>query len=154
MRQKSGSSLAADGSPSENGSTMRNTKLPGLFATLAFGAWCGTAYGQDRVFDWLPANQENVRLDPANYHTARTYHPSSPGANNHVDIKAEQPVTIFMAPEADWNAVLQNPLNFGQLRRYCGQEHGTIITDVCEMPVRAMTLVILESRRDGCGQGG
>jgi len=131
---------------------MRNIKLLGLFAIFAFVACCGTAYGQDRVFDWLPANQENVRLDPANYHTARTYHPSSPGANNHVDIKAEQPVTIFMAPEADWNAVLQNPLNFGQLRRYCVQEHVTIITYVCEMPVEPMTLVILDDRRGGSGQ--
>jgi len=113
---------------------------------------CETAYGQDRVFDWVPANQENVRLDPANYHTARTYHPSSPGANNHVDIGAQQPVTIFMAPEAEWNAVLQNPLNFGQLRRYCVQEHVTTITYVCEMPLQPMTLVVLDDRRGGSGQ--
>src|SRR5579859_4551738 len=125
---------------------MRNTKLPGLLSILAFAACCDKAYGQDRVFDWLPANQENVRLDPANYHTGRTYHPSSPGANNHVDIKSEKPVTIFMAPEADWNAVVQNPLNLGQLRRYCVQEHVMIITYVCEMPVEPMTLVIQDDR--------
>jgi len=152
MRQKAGSSLAAGKRASENGSTMRNMKLPGLFAILAFVVCCGTAYGQDRVFDWLPANQENVRLDPANYHTARTYHPSSPGANNHVDIRAQQPVTIFMAPEAEWNAVLQNPLNYGQLRRYCVQEHVMSITYACEMPLQPMTLVVLDDRRGGAGQ--
>jgi len=132
---------------------MRNTKLPGLLAILAFVACCGQAYGQDRVFDWLPANQENVRLDPANYHTARTYYPSTPGASNHVDIRAQQPVTIFMAPEADWNAAVQNPLNYGQLRRYCVQEHVTTITYVCEMPVEPMTLVVLDDRRGSGGSG-
>src|SRR5262245_35152077 len=131
---------------------MRTRKLPGLLAILAMGICCGTAVGQERVFNWLPANEENVRLDPANYHTGRTYHPSSSGATNHVDIKAQQPVTIFMAPEADWNAVLQNPLNFGQLRRYCVQEHVVNITYVCEMPLAPMTLVILDDRRGGSGQ--
>lgn len=130
---------------------MRTTKIPGLIALLLAGTWCGTAAGQDRVFNWLPANEENVRLDPANYHTARTYHPSSPGASNHVDIRAQQPVTIFMAPEADWNAVLQNPLNFAQLRRYCVQEHVANITYVCEMPLQPMTLVVLDDRRGGSG---
>ncbi len=120
--------------------------------TLVAIVCCGTASGQDRVFNWLPANQENVRLDPANYHTARTYHPSSPGATNHVDIRAEQPVTIFMAGEEDWNAAVQNPLNFGQLRRYCVQEHVVNITYVCEMPLRPMTLVILDDRRGGSSQ--
>lgn len=153
MRQTVVSSLAADESASENGSTMRTAKLPGLLAILAFVACCGTAYGQDRVFDWVTANQENVRLDPANYHTARTYHPSTPGASNHVDIKAQQPVTIFMAPEGEWNAVVQNPLNFGQLRRYCVQEHVTIITYVCEMPLEPMTLVVVDDRPGPSGGG-
>jgi hypothetical protein len=132
---------------------MRTIKVPGLIALLLAGTCCGTAAAQDRVFNWLPANQENVRLDPANYHTARTYHPSSPGATNHVDIKAQQPVTIFMATEADWNAVLQNPLNFGQLRRYCVQEHVVAITYVCEMPLQPMTLVVLDDRRESSGSG-
>jgi len=152
-RQKWGGTLVADVCAAENQTIMRNIKLPGLLALLLAGTCCGAAAGQDRVFNWLPANQENVRLDPANYHTARTYHPSSPGATNHVDIKAEQPVTIFMATEADWNAVLQNPLNFGQLRRYCVQEHVANITYVCEMPLEPMTLVILDDRRGSSGSG-
>src|SRR5256885_7586283 len=131
---------------------MRSTKISGLLSLLLAGTCCGTVAAQEKVFNWLPANDENVRLDPANYHTARTYHPGSPGASNHVDIRAQQPVTIFMAPEADWNAALQNPLNFGQLRRYCVQEHVVNITYVCEMPVEPMTLVILDDRRGGSSQ--
>ncbi len=130
---------------------MRTTKISGLLSLLLAGTCCGTIAAQDRVSNWLPANEENVRLDPANYHTARTYHPGSPGATNHVDIKAQQPVSVFMAPEGDWNAVLQNRLNFGQLRRYCVQEHVMNLTYVCEMPLEPMTLVILDDRNDGRG---
>jgi len=131
---------------------MRTTNISAPLSLLLAATCCGTIAAQDRVFNWLPANEENVRLDPANYHTARTYRPSSPGANNHVDIRAQQPVTIFMAPEADWNAVVQNPLNSGQLRRYCVQEHVVNITYVCEMPLEPMTLVILDDRRGGSSQ--
>jgi len=130
---------------------MRTTKILGLIALLLVGTCSGVAAGQNGVSNWQPANEENVRLDPANYHTARTYHPASAGATNHVDIKAQQPVTVFMAPEGDWNAVLQNRLNFVQLRRYCVQEHVANITYVCEMPLEPMTLVILDDRNDGRG---
>src|SRR5438046_211193 len=68
---------------------MRNTKRPFLFAFLLTCAFCGPSFGQQRVFNWLPANDERVRLDPANYHTGRTYHPSANGGNIHVDIKAD-----------------------------------------------------------------
>jgi hypothetical protein len=125
---------------------MRNTKIPVLFAFLLMNVCCGAAVGQERVFSWLPANDESVRLDPANYHTGRTYHPSSSGATNHVDIKSEKPVTIFMALEGEWNGVLQNPAALGQLRRFCVREHVVETTYVCEMPVEPMTLVIQDDR--------
>src|SRR6267142_281451 len=125
---------------------MRNTKIPPLFAFLLMSVCCGAAVGQERVFSWLPANDESVRLDPRNYPTGRTYHPSASGAANHVDIKSEKPVTIFMAPEGEWNGVLQNPAALGQLRRFCVREHVVETTYVCEMPVEPMTLVIQDDR--------
>lgn len=128
---------------------MKNLKIPGLLAILITAAFCGTATAQDKVFGWLPANSESVRLDPANYHTGRTYHPNSPGSSNHVGIRAQQAVTVFMATEAEWNAALQNPLNLGQLRRYCVQENLVNGTYVCEMPVEPMTLVIQDQRGGG-----
>ena len=128
---------------------MKNMKIPGLLAILVAGSFCGTTVAQDRVFNWLPANSESVRLDPANFHTGRTYHPNSPGSSNHVGIHAQQAVTVFMAREADWNAALQNPLNLGQLRRYCVQENVVDTTYVCEMPVEPMTLVIQDQRGGG-----
>src|SRR5260370_42522060 len=101
---------------------MRTARLPGLFAILVFGACCGTAASQQKVFNWLPANDESVRLDPANYHTGRTYRPSTNGANNHVDIKSEKPGTIFMTPEAEWNVLLQKPSGIAQLHEFCVRE--------------------------------
>ncbi|HEY6268348.1 MAG TPA: hypothetical protein VIX11_08635 [Candidatus Acidoferrum sp.] len=125
---------------------MRNTKLPFISTILLMAAFSGPSFGQERVFNWLPANDESVRLDPANYHTARTYRPNAPGANNHVDIKAEKPVTIFMTPADDWNQALQHPEAISRLRQVCLREHVVETTYVCELPVEPMTLIIRDER--------
>ena len=127
---------------------MRNTKLPFASAVLLMAAFSGSSFGQqpERVFHWLPANDESVRLDPANYHTGRTYRPNTPGANNHVDIKAEKPVTIFMTPADEWNQALQHPEAISRLRQVCLREHVVETTYVCELPVEPMTLVIRDER--------
>jgi hypothetical protein len=125
---------------------MKYPRLPGLLGSLFLLFSCNSAAAQDRVFNWLPANGENVRLDPGNYHTGRTYHPGSGGGNNHVDIKSQKPVTIFMTPESDWNAVLQNPRQVAQLRQVCLREHVVDTTYVCDMPAEPMTLVIRDDR--------
>jgi hypothetical protein len=125
---------------------MKHHTLPALVATFLLGAFSSSSLAQQRVFNWLPANDENVRLDPANYHTARTYRPNAPGASNHVDIKAEKPVTIFMTPAEDWNQALQHPETIVNLRQVCLREHVVETTYVCEMPVEPMTLIIRDER--------
>jgi hypothetical protein len=118
-----------------------------ILAFLVIGTFSGArASAQDRVFNWLPANDETVRLDPGNYHTARTYRPNAPGQNNHVDIKAEKPVTIFMTPAEDWNQAMQHPEAIARLRQVCLREHVVETTLVCEMPVEPMTLIIRDDR--------
>jgi hypothetical protein len=125
---------------------MKYPRLPSLFGSLFLLLSCSSAFAQDRVFNWLPANDENVRLDPGNYHTGRTYHPGSSGGNNHVDIKSQKPITIFMTPESDWNTVLQNPRAVTQLRQVCLREHVVDTTYVCDMPAEPMTLIIRDDR--------
>ncbi len=120
--------------------------MPFLIAVLLMGAFAGPSFGQQRVFNWLPANDESVRLDPANYHTGRTYHPGANGGNNHVDIKAEKPVTIFMTPAEDWNQALQHPEAIVQLRQVCLREHVVETTYVCDMPAEPLTLIIRDER--------
>jgi hypothetical protein len=127
---------------------MRNTKLPLLFVVLLLCAVPRPSFGQDRVFNWLPANDESVRLDPANYHTGRTYHPGANGGNIHVEIKAERPITIFLTGAEDWTQALQHPEGLRHLRQLCLREHVMETTYLCDLPAEAMTLVIRDERNN------
>jgi hypothetical protein len=124
-------------------------KTPKIWAVLSFLAVCAFAspsFGQQRVFNWLPATDESVRLDPANYHSGRTYHPGAQGGNLHVDIKSQLPVTIFMADADAWSAALQHPEQVAGVRQVCPRDHVTETTYTCELPAEAMTLVIQDER--------
>ena len=114
-----------------------------FFVALTFA---GPALAQQKVFEWQPANDEAVRLDPANYHTARTYRPGPGGGNIHVDIDAQRPITIFMTGEADWNQALQAPETIPNLRMLCLREHVVKTTYLCDLPAEPMTLVIRDER--------
>jgi hypothetical protein len=113
---------------------MKNPKTALLLPIFLTMAMAKSSFGQERVFNWLPANDESVRLDPAYFHTARTYRPGPDGGNNHVDIRAQRPITIFMTPAEDWNLALQHPESIVNLRRICLREHVVETTYVCEMP--------------------
>jgi hypothetical protein len=126
---------------------MRSTKMPFLFAILLTCAFSGPSFGQQqRVFNWLPGNDESVRLDPANYHAGLTYHPAGDGGNIQVDIKSEQPVTIFLTRAGEWNAALQHPEDLGNLQQLCQREHVVETRYTCFVPPEAMTLVIRDER--------
>jgi len=122
---------------------MKLTPFFSLLVALAFGE---TASAQQKVFEWQPANDESVRLDPANYHTGRTYRPGPQGGNIHVDIEAQQPVTIFLTGEGEWNQALQYPESMGTLRMLCLREHVVKTTYLCDLPAEPMTLVIRDDR--------
>src|SRR5207245_6292716 len=96
---------------------MKTTKIPVILAFLALGASAQASFAQQKVFNWLPANDESVRLDPANYHTGRTYRPGPNGGNIHVDIKAERPITIFLTGAEDWNQALQYQIGRASCRQ-------------------------------------
>ncbi len=114
-----------------------------LFVALAAAA---PAFGQGKVFDWLPANDESVRMDPANYHTGRTYQPGPQGGNIHVDIDAQRPVTIALTSASGWSQALQRPELIGSLNYLCVREHVMKTTYVCDLPAEPMTLVIHDER--------
>jgi hypothetical protein len=125
---------------------MRNTKIPGILALLLLSMSAGPSFGQQRVFGWLPGNDESVRLDPANYHAGLTYHPAGNGGNIQVDIKSERPVTIFLTRAEEWNEALKNPEGLGNLRQLCQREHVVETRYSCFVPPEAMTLVIRDER--------
>ncbi len=108
--------------------------------------FAGTAAAQQKTFEWQPANDEAVRLDPANYHTGRTYRPGPQGGNIHVDIESQQPVTIFVTGEGEWNRALQYPETMATLRMLCLREHVVKTTYLCDLPAEPMTLVVRDDR--------
>ena len=120
---------------------MRITKLFPAFLLLGCAS---PALAQQKVFEWQPANDETVRLDPANYHSGRTYGPQ--GGEIHVDITAERPVTIFLTGADEWNRAMQYPETMRAIRTICLQEHVVKTTYTCDLPLEPMTLIIRDER--------
>ena len=89
------------------------------------------AYARQRIFDWTRANDESVQLDPTDYHTGRVYHPRARGRNIHVDIEAQQPLTVAMVWSDEWNNALQHPELMRQLEFRCLREH---VVSYLQMP--------------------
>src|SRR5437899_8072529 len=127
---------------------MKNTKMALLLAFLMMCAFAGPSFGQlpERVFNWQPGNQEDVRLDPANYHAGQTYHAGGDGGNMQVDIKSQLPVTIFLARSEEWNAALQHPESLNNLQQLCTREHVVETRYSCFVPPVGMTLIIRDER--------
>src|SRR5438552_3428593 len=123
-------------------------KATPLFALLLALACAGPAPAQQKTFEWQPANDESVRLDPANFHTGRTYHPGPQGGNIHVDIESQRPVTIALTSAEDWNAALQRPELITSLNYLCLREHVVKTTYICDLPAQPMTLVIRDERNN------
>src|SRR2546429_304541 len=133
------------------------TGVLAIFLTCAFSS-LSLAQVPPRVFDWVPSHDENVRLDPANYHTGESYHVGVDGARNHVDIKAQMPVTVFMTSVDAWNQALQQPQTIPSLPQSCPAEHVTETTYVCNMPPGELIMVIRDERNSPdeavvCGLG-
>jgi hypothetical protein len=112
------------------------------FVLLGILIFAGTASAQ-KQFEWQPGTDEAVRLDPANYHTGKTY---TAGGGIQVDIESQQPVTIFLTGEGEWNHALQYPETMGSLRMLCLREHVVKTRYVCDLPAEAMTLVVRDDR--------
>ena len=123
--------------------TMKTTSILALLLTLTSA---GSAFGQQKVFNWLPANDESVRLDPAFYHNGRTYRPGPQGCNIHVEIEAQQPVTIALIRPEEWNEATQHPEAMARLRYLCLQEHIVRTIYLCDLPPEPMVLIIHDER--------
>src|SRR5512147_2600951 len=113
-----------------------------VLVTLAIGS----ASAQEKVFDWTPANSESVRLDPGYYHAGHVYRPGPDGGNMHVDIEAEKPVTVALAPESQWTDAVQHGARIRDVSFLCMQEHVVKTTYTCHIPPQRMVLVIRDER--------
>ena len=123
------------------GFTMCTTKIVPALVVLVCA---GPALAQQEVFEWQRGTEESVRLDPANYHSGKSY--GSQGGTIHVDIDAQQPVSIFMTGEGEWNRAMQNPEMLGSIRMVCVREHVIKVTYTCDLPLEPMQLIIRDDR--------
>jgi hypothetical protein len=123
------------------GVTMRLTKV---VAALIVVVCASPVLAQDKVFEWQRGTEESVRLDPANYHSGKSY--GSQGGTIHVDIDAQQPVTVFMTGAGEWNRAMQNPEMLGRIRMVCLREHVTKVMYTCDLPLEPMQLIVRDDR--------
>ncbi|PYX80476.1 MAG: hypothetical protein DMG70_23430 [Acidobacteria bacterium] len=107
-----------------------------------------SALAQQKVFDWVSANNETVQLDPADYHSGRVYRPGPDGGNIHVGIQAKQPVTIAVMWVDEWRAAQQHPETLGSLNYRCVREHVLSTTYECHLPPERPMVLILHDERN------
>src|SRR5215469_13537742 len=123
------------------GLIMRITKF---VAPVVVFVCASPALAQQKAFEWQRGTEESVRLDPANYHGGKSYGPQ--GGTIHVDIDAQQPVSIFMTGAGDWNRAMQNPSMLGSIRMVCLREHVIKVTYTCDLPLEPMQLIVRDDR--------
>src|SRR5579884_1898156 len=100
-------------------------------ALLLLGAL--QALAADKVFGWVHASDEIIQLDPSDYHGARVYRPGDRGGNLHVDIVAQQPVTVAMAWSEDWDRTVSQGGDPSQLSCRCVRKHVVNTTYTCDL---------------------
>jgi hypothetical protein len=115
-----------------------------IVPALVIFACASPALAQQEVFDWQRGTEESVRLDPANYHGGKSY--GSQGGTIHVNIDAQQPVTIFMTGAGEWNRAMQNPEMLSSIRMVCPREHVIKVTYTCDLPLEPMQLIVRDDR--------
>jgi hypothetical protein len=107
---------------------------------------------QPKLFNWVAADSETVRLDPAKYYTSRTYNPSPQGGNVQVQIQARYPVTLAMVEPSAWTDATERPTaakNVKNISYTCVQQHLLNTTYSCHLGgFWPQVLVIRDERED------
>jgi len=120
-----------------------------IFLALLLCALATVSSAQDnRVFDWTPANNETIPLEPASLHAGRTYHPAAGGGNMHVQIDSRYPVTVAMVYADEWNTWVQNPDSPPNFTTFlCMKEHDTNAIYECHLPSERPMMITFHDER-------
>ena len=140
-------------------------RINGLLAVALVSGLAICASGraaQEQTFDWQATNDQSVRLDPSGYHTGQVFKSSDQigdqngdqigdrVGNVHVDIEAQEPITVEMAPTGEWSEALRHPELLPRVSFRCIREHVVKMTYACEVPAgHPMTLVVRDERDGG-----
>src|SRR5260370_22811072 len=110
-------------------------KAAAIGTLLFICALATPSFGQKKTYNWRAGNDEPVRLDPGYYPPGPTYQPGSGTRAIHVDIDAQQPVTLAMVSAQEWNDAAQRPEIMSNLSFLCVQEHVVQTTYTCNLPL-------------------
>ena len=111
-------------------------------------AWATLTFGQDnRVFDWTPANNETIPMEPASFHAGRVYHPAAGGGNMHVQIDTRYPVTVAMTWADEWNNAMQHPDAPMDFTLFCVKEHVVNTIYECHLPSERPMIITFHDER-------
>jgi hypothetical protein len=123
---------------------MRHSAIIGaVLCTLAT-----LTFGQNRVFDWTPANSETIPLEPASLHAGRVYYPAVGGGDMHVQIDSRYSVTVAMAWADEWNAAMQRPQAATNLHFLCIKEHVISTIYECHLPSERPMIITFRDERN------
>jgi len=130
-------------SPRKYLAIMRHSAIIGaVLCTLAT-----LTFGQNRVFDWTPANSETIPLEPASLHAGRVYYPAVGGGDMHVQIDSTYSVTVAMAWADEWNAAMQRPQAATNLHFLCIKEHVISTIYECHLPSERPMIITFRDER-------
>jgi len=104
-------------------------------------------FGENRAFDWTPANSETIPLEPASLHAGRIYYPAAGGGDMHVQIDSRYSVTVAMAWADEWNAAMQHPQAAANLNFLCIKEHVTSTIYECHLPSERPMIITFRDER-------
>jgi len=123
-----------------------------MYTLLLASALAVPSFGQQKAYNWVQGNDETVRLDPGYYHTSQPYQPA-PGARSlHVDVDAQQPVTLAVVSAQAWSDISQRPDLMGGLTLLCVQEHVVQTTYTCNLPPGVPEVLIVRDERGDRGR--
>lgn len=105
------------------------------------------SFGQQKTYNWVAGDDETVSLDPGYYHSGPTFQPNLKMAEVHVDVDAEQPVTVAMVMAQDWTGTAQHPEALKDLRYLCTQEHVVKATYTCTPPSGVGVVIVVRDER-------
>jgi hypothetical protein len=110
--------------------------------------------GQQKTYNWIPGNDETVRLDPGYYYIGSAYQPASGTRSVHVDIDAQQPVTLAMVTVREWDDANAHPETMGSMNLLCVQHHVMQATYTCDLPWGVPMRLLVHDERGERGYVG
>lgn len=109
--------------------------LASLASLALLSLFVQSASAQQKAFNWVAGEQEQIRLQPGMYYAVGPFafradilHPGMVKLALH----SAKPVFVGVVPQSAWNYVVQNPQTVSQLQYFCLKENVLQIEYACQ----------------------